>query len=196
MLILVAGLLVFLGIHSIAILAPQQTARMKERLGTNAWRGIYSLVSLAGLAMIVYGYGAARAELVIYYVPPLRLRYVAVVLLLPVFPLLLAAYLPGRIQSAVKHPMLTATKLWATAHLLANGARADILLFGALLAWAVLDRVSLKTRTLKDVPRAPATPYNDWIVVIAGLALFAAFVLGVHAWLIGVPVPLPWSASL
>jgi uncharacterized membrane protein len=106
--------------------------------------------------------------------------------MLPVFVLLLAAYLPGRIKSAAKHPMLLATKLWATAHLLANGNLADVLLFGGFLAWAVADRISMKRRVARAVPGAPAGPLNDAIALVGGLALYGLFVMGAHGWLIGV----------
>ena len=105
---------------------------------------------------------------------------------LTLFPLFLAAYLPGRIQRLTKHPMLVATKLWAVAHLLANGMLADVVLFGAFLAWAVADRISLKRREPVPVPGAPASRWNDLIAVVAGLGLYLAFVFGAHRWLIGV----------
>jgi len=108
-------------------------------------------------------------------------------LMLPVFPLLLAAYLPGRIKAAVKHPMLTATKAWALAHLLANGMLADVLLFGGFLAWAVLDRISAGKRP-QPVTSAPASVRNDVIAVVVGLALYAVFAMWAHPRLIGVPV--------
>ena len=109
--------------------------------------------------------------------------------MLPVFPLLFAAYLPGRIRSAAKHPMLLAVKLWATAHLLANGTLADVLLFGGFLAWAVADRISVKRRPAveaHEVPAAPPRPANDAIAVVGGLAVYAVFVFWAHRWLIGV----------
>jgi len=192
MIVLILGLFVFLGSHSISIFADDWRNRIVERFGVNTWRIVYSLLSVAGLVLLIYGYGLARAELVIWYVPPLWLQYVAVALMLAFFPLLLAAYVPGRIQKAAKHPMLVAIKLWATAHLLANGSRADIILFGAFLAWAVIDRISLKRRPERELPGAPAGAYNDIIVVVAGLALYGVFVFGLHAWLMGVPVPWPW----
>jgi uncharacterized membrane protein len=108
-------------------------------------------------------------------------------LLVPVFPLFLAAYFRGRIQAATRHPMLAAVKLWAAAHLLANGTLADVLLFGAFLAWAVADRLSMKRRTARPIPGAPPSKANDLIAVVGGLVIYAAFVLGLHAWLIGVP---------
>jgi uncharacterized membrane protein len=185
--LLILGLLLFLGAHSVAIVAPQWRDTTAAKLG-NGWRGIYSIVSIVGFVLIVYGYAAARTDLEILYVPPLWLRYVAVLLMIFVFPLLLAAYLPGRIRTATKHPMLAATKIWATAHLLANGALADVVLFGAVLVWAVVDRISLKRRTLREIPMMAASPVNDVIAIIVGLGIYAAFILGLHAYLFGVPI--------
>jgi uncharacterized membrane protein len=159
-------------------------------MGELPWKGVYSLIAIAGFVLIVWGYGLAREAPVVLYTPPQWLREVAIVLLLPVFPLLLAAYLPGRIQTATKHPMLAAVKLWATAHLLANGTLADVVLFGALLAWAVVDRISLKRRTPPSAPHLPASRANDAIAVIGGLALYGAFIVWLHEWLIGVPIVL------
>jgi uncharacterized membrane protein len=107
-------------------------------------------------------------------------------LMLPVFPLLLAAYLPGAIQAKAKHPMLAAVKLWATAHLLAAGTLADVLLFGAFLLWAIVDRISLKRRVKASPPHAPPSRFNDLIAVVLGLALYALFLLRLHVMLIGV----------
>lgn len=150
---------------------------------------MYSLVSLAGLLLLIHGYGLARQAPVVLYAPPIALRHLALLLMLPVFPLLIAAYLPGRIQRAARHPMLLAVKLWATAHLLANGTLADVLLFGGFLAWAVADRIAVKRRLVPHrVPGAPPTALNDIVAVVGGLGLYLAFLFGVHAWLIGVPV--------
>ena len=187
---LIAGLIAFLGIHSVSIIAPAWRDAVAARLG-NGWRLLYSLDSIIGLALIIYGYGLARAMPTILYVPPLWLRYVAVFLMLFVFPLLLAAYLPGRIKQATKHPMLAATKIWATAHLLANGALADVVLFGAFLIWAVADRISLKRRAPRPIATLPATSANDLIAIVGGLAIYALFVLWLHLEWIGVPVPFP-----
>jgi uncharacterized membrane protein len=148
--------------------------------------GLYSLVAIAGFVLVVWGYGLARTDPVLLYSPPVWLRHMAMLLLVPVFPLFLAAYFPGRIQAATKHPMLAATKLWAVAHLLANGMLADVILFGAFLAWAVVDRISMKRRTPRPIPGAPPSRANDLIAVLAGLALYVAFVLWLHTWLIGV----------
>jgi uncharacterized membrane protein len=186
MTLLVVGLVLFLGVHSISIVAPAWRDAQFAQRGEKTWKGLYSLAAAIGLALIVYGYGAARQSPVVLYVPPNALRYVALLLLLPVFVLLLAAYLPGRIKSHSKHPMLLATKLWAAAHLLANGTLADVLLFGGFLVWAAADRMSVNRRPARTIPGAPPGPANDAIALVVGLALYAAFVLWVHRWLFGV----------
>lgn len=184
--LLVLGLVLFLGMHSIAIFAPAWAGRTRARLGQPAWQGIYALVSLAGLVLIVWGYGLAREHPIGLWAPPVWTRHLALLLLVPVFPLLLAAYLPGRIRSTVKHPMLAAVKLWALAHLVANGNLADVVLFGSFLAWAVADRISYRYRPAPAVPGAPPGKANDLIAVIGGLVLYVAFIGGLHRWLIGV----------
>lgn len=187
MLLFIAGLVIFLGVHSIAIVAPAWRDAQLAQRGEAAWKGLYSVVSILGFALLIYGYGIARQAPVVLYTPPAAMRHIALALMIPVFPLLLAAYLPGRIQSAAKHPMLLAVKIWATAHLLANGTLVDVLLFGSFLAWAVLDRIAAKRRAVpRVVPGAPPSALNDAIALIAGLALYVAFVMGVHLWLIGV----------
>jgi uncharacterized membrane protein len=183
---LVAGLVLFLGVHSVSIVASDWRNRFAARIGLLPWQALYSLIAVVGFVLIVWGYALARQAPVVLYAPPAGLRHVALLLMLPVFPLLLAAYLPGRIQAATKHPMLVATKLWAVAHLLANGNLADVVLFGAFLAWAVADRISLKRRTPLPVPGAPPSAWNDAIAVVVGLALYVAFLLWLHAGLIGV----------
>jgi uncharacterized membrane protein len=186
MTLLIAGLLLLLGVHSIAIFAPSFRESMRARLGHGAWRALYSLASLAGLAAICEGFALARLAPVVLYAPPAWLRHVAVALMLPVFPLLLASGLPGRISRGVKHPMLAGVKLWCLAHLLANGRLADVVLFGSLLAWAVADRVSLRRRPPQDARTLPGRPWNDAAAVIAGLAAYALFLCCAHRWLIGV----------
>lgn len=186
MTLLILGLIVFLGVHSVSIVAPGWRDAMHARLGEGPWKGLYSLLSVAGFALLIIGYGAARQSPLVLYVPPVWLRHVALLLMVPVFPLLLAAYLPGRIKSAAKHPMLLAVKLWATAHLLANGSVADVFLFGGFLAWAVADRISMKSRVQRPLPGPAPSPRNDAIAIAAGLAIYLVFVLGGHAWLIGV----------
>jgi uncharacterized membrane protein len=186
MTLLVLGLVLFLGMHSVGIVAPGWRDAQVARRGEGAWKGIYSVVSLVGFVLLVYGYGVARQSPIVLYTPPAALRHVALLLLLPVFVLLFAAYLPGRIRTAAKHPMLLATKLWAAGHLLANGTLADVLLFGGFLAWAVADRISMKRRPVRAVPGAPAGPLNDVIAVVGGLAVYALFLFWAHEWMIGV----------
>jgi uncharacterized membrane protein len=186
MLKLVLGLLIFFGVHSIRIIAPAWRDAMVARLGPLGWKAAYSVASLAGFVLLVGGYGAARLDPVVVYQPPFWLRHVAMLVMLPVFPLLLSAYLPGRIKAAVKHPMLAATKAWALAHLLANGMLADVLLFGGFLLWAVVDRISAGRRTQAAPVAGPVR--NDVIAVVAGLVLYAAFIGWAHGRLIGVPL--------
>ena len=185
MLWLVIGLVLFLGVHSASIVGVRD--RAVAILGEGPWKGVYSLVSAVGLALIVFGYAQARQAPVLLWAPPVWTRHLALVLLLPVFPLLLAAYLPGRIRTAARHPMLVAVKLWALAHLVANGMLPDLLLFGGFLAWAVADRISLKRRPAREIPTAPASPVNDVLVVVGGLALYGLTLWKLHAWLIGSP---------
>lgn len=187
---LVLGLVLFLGVHSVSIVAPAWRDAQVARYGEKPWKALYSLVSIAGFVLLVIGYGAARQSAIVLYTPPTWTRHLALLLMLPVFPLLLGAYLPGRIKAALKHPFLAAVKLWALAHLLANGTLADVLLFGGFLAWAVADRVSLKRRPQRPLPGAPERPMNDLIAVVAGLVLYGVFVTWLHQWLIGV-APLP-----
>ena len=187
---LIAGLVLFLGIHSVAIAAPGLRAAAVARLGLNGWKGLYSLIAIAGFVLICIGYGEARITNPVWlYQPAKGLRHLALLLMLPVFPLLLAVYLPGRIRTATKHPMLLATKLWALAHLLANGGLHDVLLFGGFLAWAVADRISVKRRAVvTPPPSAPASRWNDLVVVLGGLVLYALFIGGLHKMLIGVSI--------
>lgn len=187
MTLLILGLLIFLGVHSISIFAPAWRTCQSERRGDAAWKGTYSLLSLAGFVLLIYGYGVARQSPVVLYTPPTFTRHIALLLMLPVFPLLFAAYLPGRIKAAAKHPMLLAVKLWALAHLLANGTLHDVVLFGAFLAWSVADRISVKRRAVvRALPGAPPSPVNDGIAVVGGLVTYAVFVLWAHLKLIGV----------
>src|SRR5512137_156035 len=194
---LVVGLLLFLGVHSIAIVAPAWRDGMAARLGDAPWKAIYSLVSAIGFVMLVHGYGLARAEPTVLYTPPTWMRHVAALLMLPVFPLLLSTYLPGRIKAAVKHPMLTATKAWALAHLLVNGNVADVLLFGGFLAWAVADRIAVGKRAVQRKPMVMGAPsrMNDVIAVVGGLVLYVVVIAWAHQHFIGVP-PMLQTASL
>jgi uncharacterized membrane protein len=182
---LILGLGLFLGVHSLSIVALRFRDRIAARLGEWPWKGVYSLVSLAGFMLMLRGYAAARLAPIVLYQPPLWMHHVTALLMVPVFVLLLAAYLPGRIKTAAKHPMLAAVKLWAFAHLLSNGTLHDVLLFGAFLAWAVADRISLKQRPARAILGAPPSAANDWIAVILGLGLYVLFLTWAHVRLIG-----------
>lgn len=188
MTLLIIGLVLFLGIHSLPIFSSASRDRLIAVMGRGGWRALHSVVSLAGLVLIFVGYGQARMEPMLLYSPPYWMRHVTFLLMLPVFPLMFAAYLPGRIKAKVKHPMLTAVKTWAFAHLLANGMVADALLFGGFLAWAVADRVSLKRRESTLNLSAPASALNDVIAVVAGLGLYVVTLLWLHRVLIGMPL--------
>ena len=191
MILLLLGLVLFLGIHSVSIVAPRWRDAQAAR-SPGAWKGVYSVVAAIGLALVVVGYGVARQTPVVLWVPPVWSRHLALLLMVPAFVLLLATYLPGHISTATKHPMLLAVKIWAAAHLLANGTLADLVLFGGFLAWAVIDRISVKRRAggASGPPARPAKPMNDAIAIAGGLAVWALFVFGLHRWLFRV-APLP-----
>ena len=182
---LVLGLILFLGVHSIAIVAPGWRDSVAARLG-NAWRGIYSLVSIAGFVLIIRGYGMARQDPLLLYTSPDWTRHIAALLMLPVFPMFLAAYFPGRIKSALRHPMLLSVIFWSVAHLITTGTLAKVVLFGSSLVWAVTDRISFGWRTQRPIATAPPAKLNDAIVVVAGLALYVVFTLWLHTRWIGV----------
>jgi uncharacterized membrane protein len=186
MAVLILGLAIFLGMHSLVIVSPELRTRAVQRLGEGVWKSLHGLISLIGLALIIQGFGLARQAPTMLYMPPSYLRFAAFLFMLPVFPLIIAAYLPGRIKTAVKYPLLVAVKCWALAHLLANGGLADVLLFGGFLAWAVLDRISLKRRPPLAIRTAPAGPFNDVIAVLLGLAIYALFIGWAHQRLFGV----------
>ncbi|WP_099865242.1 NnrU family protein [Pararhizobium haloflavum] len=189
MLILILGIVLFLGVHSVRIAAPDYRARFIAERGEGAWKGLYTVVSVIGLALIVWGFGMARQTAPILYAPPAFMAHLALLLMIPAMVFLAASQVPaGRIKAAVKHPMLLAVKIWALAHLLANGDLASLILFLSFLAWAVADRISEKRRLRAGETRAvvagPAR--NDIIAVGVGLVLYLLFVWKLHAWLIGV----------
>lgn len=191
MALMIIGMAVFLGSHLLPAL-PEARGALVERLGEAGYKAVYSLVALAGLVALIWGYGLWRAAgPPILYDPPTWARHLTMLLLLPVFPLLVAAYAPaGRIKAAVRHPMILAVKIWAFAHLFANGDLASLVLFLGFLAWGVIDRISLKRREaagLVTVDRSgPAR--NDVVPIVAGLVIYGLFVWKLHMWLIGVPV--------
>lgn len=187
MLLLILGLVIFLGVHSVRIVADDWRSARIATMGPLAWKGVYSIVSLIGFVLIVWGYGAARGAPVLY-TPPTWLRHVAALLTIPAFVLLVAAYVPGtRIRRTVGHPMVLGVKLWALAHLLANGALADVLLFGSFLVWSVVNYAAARRRD-----RIAGTVYLigpvscDVIAIVIGLVAWAVFAFWLHARLIGV----------
>jgi uncharacterized membrane protein len=182
---LIVGLVLFFGMHSVSIVALPLRDRLaaKSELG---WKALYAAVSLIGIVLVARGYAELRQTPTLLYASPGWLRHVAAVSLLPIFVLLLAPYFPGRIESAVKHPQLVAVKLWAVVHLLVNGTLADVLLFGSFLVWAVADRISMKSRPARRVPGAPGSAANDVVLVVVGLALYAAMIFWLHEIAFGV----------
>ncbi|MEX1198881.1 MAG: NnrU family protein [Pseudohongiellaceae bacterium] len=189
---LIIGLLVFLGVHSSRLFAPGWRAAQIERRGEMTWKMVYSLIAIAGLILIVIGYGQARMDPVVLWNAPVWGRHLALVLTLPVFILVLAAYVPGNgLKSRLGHPMLAGVKVWALAHLLANGTLADVLLFGGFLAWAVACFAVFRRRDrAAGVSRPAGTTRGNVITVAAGLVLWYVFVFYLHLWLFGVS-PLP-----
>ncbi len=185
MLQLLVGLVLFLGIHSVAIVA----LPLRDKIAAKSdmgWKAMYAIASLIGIVLMVRGYAELRLTPTVLYVPPIGLRHVAAILMLPAFAFFIAPYFPGRIKTALKHPQLIAVKVWALAHLLVNGNLADVLLFGSFLIWAVVDRVSMKKRVARPLPGAPESKANDVIVVVVGLLLYVAFVMWGHEALIGI----------
>ena len=185
MLQLLIGIVLFFGAHSASIVALPVRERMVAK-NAIAWKAVYALASLAGIVLMVRGYADLRSAPTVIYTTPYWMRHVSALLLLPVFIFFIAPYFPGRIKTALKHPQLVAVKLWAVAHLLVNGMLADLLLFGSFLAWAVVDRISLKRRPQRPLPGAPESGINDAIIVVVGLALYAVFAFWAHEWLFGV----------
>lgn len=182
---LIIGLILFFSLHSLAIVAPQWREQKRRQWGQPAWRWIHSLGSLLAVALIAWGYAQTRITPTVLYVPPSWSRAATMLLMLAVFPMVYATFLPCRIHSALKYPDLVAIKTWAVAHLLANGMLADVLLFGSFLAWAVINRISLKRR-VRVLPLGVPSPFNDLVCVIAGVVTYLLFLLYLHYRLIGI----------
>ncbi len=183
--IFLLGLALFLGIHSISIVALPLRNKFaaKSEIG---WKLIYSLISLVGIILIAKGYGDLRPAPTIIYTTPTWMHYVAAVIMLPTFILFLAPYLPGRISNAISHPQLLSVIIWAVAHLLVVGTLAGLVLFGAFLIWAVVDRISMMNRITRPVPSAPPSNVNDVILIVVGLAIYVATILWLHEMVLGV----------
>ena len=188
MVVLIVGLLIFLGVHSVRIFADGWRRESIARLGEGPWKGIYSLVSLAGFVLIVWGYGLTRLEPVVLWDPPVWTKHLALALNLVAFVLFAAFLLPsGRLKARLGHPMLLAVKVWAFAHLIANGTLADLILFGSVLVWAVADFAASRRRDrASGIVRIAGPARNDALAVVVGVLIWAALVWKVHAWLIGV----------
>lgn len=185
---LILGLVLFLGVHSTRIVADGWRTAMMRRLGENRWKGLYALLSLTGLGLVIWGFGLARQHPVVLWSPPLAMRHVVALLTLIAFILLAAAYVPrNAIKARLHHPMVAGVKLWAFAHLLANGNLADVVLFGSFMVWAALSfRAARKRdRTNATVYRA-GTTVGSVMTLLAGVAAWAVFAFWAHGLLIGV----------
>jgi uncharacterized membrane protein len=186
MLILVLGLVIFLGLHLLPVVVSTR-AGLVARLGAGGYRALMAIGSAVGLVLIVWGYDLARsAGAMVIWTPPRGMNHLVILLMLPVFPLLIAAYVPGKIRGLVKHPMLTAVKLWAFAHLLANGTLPDMILFASFLAWGVVDRISLKRRGVAPPPKVARFTTGDYVAIVVGLILYGLTIWRLHLLVIGV----------
>lgn len=183
MLLLILGIALFLGAHLVTR-ARGVRAGLIASFGEGGYKAAYSLVSLAGLVLIVIGWRAA--PYVELWSPPVWTRHLTILLMWPVFVLLASYRLPGHIRAKAKHPMLAAVKLWATAHLIANGDLASVLLFGSFLAWGVVARIGLKRQERAEgAPARPASWQNDVVALVIGTALYLLFGFFLHPLLIG-----------
>ena len=188
MTLLILGLLLFLGTHSVRVFANGWRTQMQARLGEGGWKGAYSVLSLLGLVLIVLGYGAARENPTWLWVAPVWTRHLAALLTLVAFVLLAAAYVPGNsIKARLHHPMVLGVKVCAFAHLLANGTLADLLLFGGFLAWAVAAFAAARRRDrAAGTVYAPGRALPTGATVVAGMVLWAVFAFWAHGALFGV----------
>ena len=188
MLLLILGLILFLGMHSARLFAANKRASFIAAKGPLAWKGLYALVSIVGFVLIIYGYGQARMSPTWLWISPVWTRHLAALLTIPAFILIVATYVPGScIKARVGHPMLLGVKFWALAHLIANGSLADLLLFGGFLAWATaLFVVSRKRDRAAGVSYGKGKPVMDAVVVVVGLVAWAAFAFYLHGAWIGV----------
>ncbi|KWR87746.1 NnrU family protein [Cupriavidus sp. IDO] len=189
MTVLILGLLIFLTVHSVRIIAEPWRAAQIARVGPNGWKGLYSLASIVGLVLIAWGFGLARGQPVVLWTPPMWGRHVTALFTVLAFVLVAAAYVPGnRIKAVLGHPMVAGVQIWALGHLFANGTLAAVVLFGAFLAWAVADFASARRRDRLAGTRYQAgTLARDAAVVVIGLASWALVAFMLHGWLAGVP---------
>jgi uncharacterized membrane protein len=189
LIIMIAGLAVFLGTHLVTT-HRELRAALIARHGANLYKVGYSVLSVIGFFLIIHGFGSYRAAGMIHvWFPPVWMRHIALALMLPAAIIFVSAYLRGYIWRFFKHPMLVATKIWALVHLLANGDLGSIILFGSFLAWAVVDRISLKRREDAGGPPIPfGGARNDVLAVLVGCVVYAALAFAFHPAVIGVPV--------
>jgi len=189
LLVMILGLVLFLGIHTLTTQRDLR-ARVVASMGEAGYKIGYTLVSVAGLALVTWGYSNYRATgWIDVWNPPTAFKHITVALMLPAVILVVASYIRGRIYTTLKHPMLTGVKLWAAAHLLANGDLGSIILFGSFLAWAVFDRISLKRRPDAGGPPIPVGgPGNDLIAIAVGVIVYLALAFAFHPVVIGVAV--------
>ena len=188
MTLLIVALILFLGVHSVRIFADSWRTAQIARIGERPWKGLYSLASIVGIVLVVWGFGRARATTVVLWSPPFWTHYVAAVLTLIAFVLVVAAYVPGtRIKGKLHHPMVLGVKVWAFAHLIANGTLADVVLFGSFLVWAIAEFAASRRRD-----RAAGTVYpsgtvgKDAVAVVVGVVAWVVFAFWLHGWWIGV----------
>jgi uncharacterized membrane protein len=188
MTILVLGLIIFLGVHSVRMVANDWRSAQIARIGEGPWKGLYSLASALGLVLIVWGFGAARSNPAILWSPPDWTKQLTIVLTLVAFVLIAAAYVPGtRIKAWLGHPMVAGVKVWALAHLIANGTLAGVILFGSILVWAIVNfAVSRRRDRAAGVTYPPGTLAGDAIATFVGVIAWVIFAFFLHGWLIGV----------
>lgn len=188
MAILILGLALFLGVHSTRIISDGWRSAMVARLGLNRWKGIHSAISIVGFVLVVWGYGLARSAAAPLWSPPAWTAHLSALLTVPAFILLAAAYVPGnQIRAGLHHPMVLGVQLWALAHLLANGAQVDVLLFGAFLLWALLSFFAARRRDRAEGSTyAAGRPAMTLVAVAVGVGLWAVFALWLHERWIGV----------
>ena len=188
MTILILGLVLFLGVHSTRIFADDWRTATMARIGGNAWKGLFALASLAGLVLIVWGFGLVRRTPVLLWESPMPMRHIAGLLMLVAFILLAATYIPrNAIKARLHHPMVLAVKVWALAHLLANGNLGDVVLFGSFLVWAALSFRAARARDRKlATVYAPGTAAGTAITVVVGIGVWLVFAFWAHGLLFGV----------
>lgn len=184
MILLILGLILFFTLHSLPIFAARWREKRRQRWGRGTYATLHGIGSLLGIALIAWGYDQTRLSPIVVYVTPGWTRRVTDLLMLGVFPLVYATFLPGKIRSALKYPDLVAIKLWACAHLLVNGMLADLFLFGSFLAWAVINRISLNRR-VRIIPSAAPSQFNDLVAIIAGLFTYLVIFFFLHYKIIG-----------